>query len=495
MPHALVIAPNNSIASSNLIETLEVAGFTVSIANTLLAARQLTGRLAPAVVFAELNVVDGKSTDLLHEKPWPADTDIVLLAATPAIEDALQAIRAGALDYLSYPLDTAHLKNLLNKVKAKKDATAANVAAKANKKTSSTKVAAKQHGCLVGSSPAMQKLYQLIDRVAPTTATVMIIGESGSGKELVAQTVHDQSLCAKGPYIAINCGAISKDLISSALFGHEKGSFTGASESSKGYFEQAIGGTIFLDEITETSADFQIRLLRVLETGIVIPVGGKRQIKVDVRVIAATNRDPIEAVKAGVLREDLYYRLNTFPLNVPSMRKRLDDVSLLAHHFLERFNQETGRNLTLDASAIGKLQTYSWPGNVRELKNIMQRAFILADTIITEEHVIFGKPLHKEEQMNENMLNLSLGTSLAQAQLSLAKATLEYYDYDYQQAADSLQISVKQLHQLVDEKSEKKSLAKMGKKSAALNVGIKLESKFKKDTAKAKRHQVDLIAH
>lgn len=454
MPHALVILPGSSAELSAIVAAVENAGYTVSIAHTLFAAKQMTGRLAPSLVFAEVNLPDGNSFSLLSDNPWPKTTQIVLIAATPNVDDALQAVRLGAKDYLPYPLNFNHLTELAEQARNKTQA-------KAEQEKAAMQAAGgftfEPYGYLVGESPAMQELYQYIERVAPTSATVMIIGQSGSGKELVAQTLHEKSLRAKGPYIAINCGAISKDLISSALFGHEKGSFTGALQAHQGYFEQASGGTIFLDEITETSQDLQIRLLRVLETGKVIPVGGKRQINVDVRVIAATNRDPIEAVKAGVLREDLYYRLSTFPINVPPLCKRPTDIKLLVAHFLEMLNKEYNRTVQIRDAALARLETYSWPGNVRELKNIIQRAFILADKVIDKEHIIFGKPLRINK---ENMINLHIGMSLAEAQQRLIDATLNYYDNDIEQAAEALQISAKQLDQYLGKKPSKKSSSK-----------------------------------
>lgn len=452
MPHALVIMPSNATELATIVDTIEQAGYTVSIANTLFAAKQLTGRLAPTIVFAEGNLQDGDCLSLLNDSPWPKTTQIVLIGASPSVDDALQAVRAGAKDYLAYPIDYTHLKSLLDMPKDK-GATKA-VGEQRLVGPANDSFAFEPYGYLIGESPSMRKLYNHIERVAPTTASVMIIGASGSGKELVAQTLHEKSLREKGPYIAINCGAISKDLISSALFGHEKGSFTGALQAHQGYFEQASGGTIFLDEITETSPDLQIRLLRVLETGKVIPVGGKRQINVDVRVIAATNRDPIEAVKAGVLREDLYYRLNTFPLNVPPLCQRPGDISLLVTHFLKKLNDEYHQKIQIQQNALERLEAYRWPGNVRELKNIIQRAYILADDVITDEHIVFGKPLYMDNQTTT--LNLDIGISLSEAQQRIAVATFEHNNGDPQRTADILQISIKQLEQYLGKKLSKK---------------------------------------
>lgn len=243
-------------------------------------------------------------------------------------------------------------------------------------------------GCLIGQSAEMCKMYSLIERVAPTNAAVFIVGETGSGKELVARTIHQFSKRANHPFIAINCAAITTELIGSALFGHERGSFTGANQAHEGYFKQASGGTLFLDELPESAPELQTKLLRVLETGTVIPVGGKRQINVDVRIIVATNRNPHKAIQQGVLREDLFYRLNTFPIVIPPLRNRRDDIALLAENFLDQLNKEAGRNVKLTKKAKLGLASRDWPGNIRELKNIIQRGFILAEDDMDLEHLI-----------------------------------------------------------------------------------------------------------
>jgi DNA-binding NtrC family response regulator len=300
-------------------------------------------------------------------------------------------------------------------------------------------------GHLIGQSAPMQEVYYLISKVAPTRATVLITGESGTGKELVAQTIHDLSNRASGPFIGINCGAITTELIGSALFGHERGSFTGANQAHRGYFEQASGGTLFLDELPETNPELQVKLLRVLETGKVIPVGGKRQIPVDVRVIAATNRNPLQAVKSGVLREDLYYRLSTFPIHLPPLRERDNDIVLLAQYYLKQFNQENQRDVRLTPAAIDKLTAFNWPGNVRELKNVIQRAFILADDKINPEHI------NTELHSTAADINIAIGTPLVEAEQYLIKATLDFYQGDQQKTATALGISLKSLLQALNQ--------------------------------------------
>src|SRR5262245_31013936 len=234
-------------------------------------------------------------------------------------------------------------------------------------------------GSLLGTSPAMRQLFTLIQRVAPTEATVMIMGESGVGKELVTECIHLLSQRSQGPFVAINCGSIPASLIEAELFGYEKGSFTGASRSHAGVFERASGGTLLLDEITEMPLEMQTRLLRVLETGRFYRVGGTQEITTDIRVIAATNRDIAHAVRARKLREDIMYRLAVFPVRIPPLRDRQDDRMLLAEAFLLRLNEQEGTHKRLSAESIAALWNHRWPGNVRELKNAIERAYIMAD--------------------------------------------------------------------------------------------------------------------
>jgi two-component system response regulator HydG len=300
-------------------------------------------------------------------------------------------------------------------------------------------------GLLYGTSSVMHQLTTQIERVAPTLATVLIIGESGTGKELVAKTLHDYSSRAKQPFIPVNCGAIPANLIEAELFGHEKGSFTGATAQHVGYFEHASGGTIFLDEITEMAPEMQVKLLRVLEAGTFHRVGGIEQISVDVRVIAATNRDPQQAVKEGAFREDLLYRLAVFPLRTPPLREREGDIELLAQHFLDHFNAGEKASKAFSKRSLETLRSYAWPGNVRELKNTVHRAFILADKIVEVPNPSIATKV-KKPQVREGMLNVFIGTPLADAQREIILATLDHYNGDKRQTASTLGVSLKTLY-------------------------------------------------
>jgi DNA-binding NtrC family response regulator len=301
---------------------------------------------------------------------------------------------------------------------------------------------------MVGRSSAIETVRDLIVKVAPTEATVLISGESGSGKELVAQAIHARSLRGSGPFLGINCGALPPTLIESELFGFERGSFTGAARNHAGMVERASGGTLFLDEVTEMSADMQTRLLRFLETQRFFRVGGSQEIRTDVRVIAATNRSPVQAVRDGALREDLLYRLAVFPINVAPLRERGEDVQLLADHFLADLNTRHASAKVFGTGALQTLHEYHWPGNVRELKNAIERAFIVC------EHELELQPMHIHAPIgvrtaahdNEGGIRVPIGSSLAQAERWLIEATLAHWAGNKNRAAKTLGCSLKTLY-------------------------------------------------
>jgi len=297
---------------------------------------------------------------------------------------------------------------------------------------------------MYGTSPPMQAVYRMVERVAPSNASVLITGESGSGKELVARTIHDMSKRARAPFVAVNCGAIPASLLEAEIFGHMKGAFTGATYTRKGHFERAAGGTLLLDEITETSLEMQVRLLRVLETRRFTRVGGEEELHADVRVLAATNRDPIAAVKQGRLREDLYYRLAVFPIEVPPLRARGEDIALLARHFLAELNEQAGTAKELSPPALLVLRSHGWPGNVRELKNAIQRAFILADDAIESGHLALGPG--GRVAANDGVLRFGVGTPLAHIERQMILATLGQCRGNKRRSAELLGVSLKTLY-------------------------------------------------
>jgi len=305
-------------------------------------------------------------------------------------------------------------------------------------------------GAMIGASPAMEKVFEQIARVAPTDATVLILGESGTGKELVAEAVHRLSHRSAREIIAVNCGAISANLIESELFGHERGSFTGADRVHRGHFERADGGTLFLDEICEMPKELQVKLLRVLESGTFTRVGGDRTIRVNVRIIAAAKEDLERAAAEGRFRSDLLYRLKVIPIFPPPLHERGGDLELLAAHFLAALNLAGETDKRLSPAALERLQTHAWPGNVRELKHALERAYLLSEETIGGEF-LFGldgkraEPKHAASPAAPG-LAIGLGMSLAAAQRQFILATLEFVDGSKTKAAELLQISTKTLY-------------------------------------------------
>lgn len=298
---------------------------------------------------------------------------------------------------------------------------------------------------ILGRSPAAFELARAIVKAAPTDASVLLVGESGTGKEVVARAIHHRSGRRKGPFVAINCGAITATLAESELFGHEKGSFTGASATTMGCFEQAHNGTLFLDEITEMPLSMQVQLLRVLESGQYHRVGGSELLKANVRIIAATNRDPKEAAQAGCFRSDLLYRLAVFPIWIPSLRERKSDIGYFAQRFVDEINEQEKTRKKLSSTAAEVLEAHDWPGNIRELKNVITRAHILADETI-EIAPIAPMFRHNMLEARQGILKIPVGTPLSTAQRAVIMATLDYYAGDKRRAALALGISPKTLY-------------------------------------------------
>src|SRR5262245_46026566 len=335
MPRALVVDDDVNFRSG-LAELVQREGFTVAIAGTLAEAKPTLTEDPPDVVLMDLGLPDGGGLELLDLPPPGSRTEFIVITGIASVESAVDALRNGVLDYLTKPVDIPRLKSVL-----------ANLTRTTELKVEIGSLRKQlrelgRFGRLIGGSPAMQRVYDLIARVAPTNASVLLTGESGTGKEMVAQTIHELSRRRRGPFLPLNCGAMPAGLVESELFGHERGSFTGATQLRRGHFERASSGTLMLDEIAEMPIELQVKLLRVLETGAAIRVGGDTPVQVDARVIAATNRAPEQAVADGKLREDLLYRLNVFPVELPPLRDRGGDAELLAAHFLEELNRAEG---------------------------------------------------------------------------------------------------------------------------------------------------------
>jgi two-component system response regulator AtoC len=435
MPHALAVDDDPNFLSA-LAELIEGQGFTTNTACNLRDARAQVSHRTPDVALVDLYLPDGSGIDLLKDLELGTGTEVVLMTGHADVESAVQALRLGASDYLTKPLDIGRLKSIL-----------ANVASVQPGPTVATPQEQTQEGdrlgLLLGASQSMQAVYEMITRVAPTDASVFLIGESGTGKDLAAQTLHLLSRRAKAPFLPLNCGAISPTLIESELFGHERGSFTGAARRHKGYFERSHAGTLFLDEITEMPIELQVKLLRVLETGVLNRIGGDQPVEVDVRVIAATNRDPHKAVLDGKMREDLLYRLQVFPIHMPPLRERNEDIQLLADHFLSQLNERQGTSKRFTEEAMERLLSHSWPGNVRELKNVVHRAFIMADQEITP------RSLPREvggDSGFQRSLHFQVGSSIEDVEKRLIMATLEAYGGNKRKTADILGVSLKTLY-------------------------------------------------
>src|SRR5690606_20060735 len=355
-----------------------------------------------------------------------------------SVDTAKEAMRQGAYDYLEKPLKIDRLRELIPKAVDKYDVK------EANRQLQERLRNLTRFGDLIGQSEEMHSIYSMIEAAAPSTASILIVGESGTGKELVARAVHDKSSRKKGPFIAINCAAFPREILENELFGHEKGAFTGAINEKPGCFELADGGTLFLDEVAEMEPDIQVKFLRALEQRAFRRLGGKREIKVDIRVIAATNKDVEEALEEGKLREDLYHRLAVIPLPLPPLRERGADVRLLALEFLRRFAEDHGKQITgFSEGALAYIETYRWPGNVRELKNAIERAVILARS----DQIDVSDLQPRQAALEEREVHVPVGTSLADAERLVVLKTFAFTGGDHHKTATILGIGEKELRE------------------------------------------------
>lgn len=378
----VLVVDDEPLIRAAITELLRSWGYDVTFAETCSDGLSAIKEGEIDIAFVDVRLPDGSGIDLIRQaKREPIKTCFVFLTGHGTIEDAVTAMRLGAEDYITKPIEPARLKILLDKMTEKMDMEQELTLLRRELRKSGAM------GPLIGRSAAMQNIYNLIERVATSDASVFITGESGTGKTVIAKTIHDHSKRRKKPFVAVNCAAISPTLIESELFGHEKGSFTGAVQQRRGYFEDANGGTIFLDEITEMPIELQGKLLHVLEESKVRRVGGNQEFDFNVRLITATNRDPMDAIRDGKLREDLYYRINIFPIRAPALREKPEDIPLLAQVFLEKACKEEQRpNCRFEPKALAILKRYDWPGNIRELRNAISRAVILSqDGKITPE--------------------------------------------------------------------------------------------------------------
>jgi DNA-binding NtrC family response regulator len=430
-----------------LQQLLRSWGYTVDSAADGREALERIAEARPTIVLSDLIMPRMGGLDLLkalREQP-DGDMTIVLMTAQGTVETAVEAIKLGAYDYVSKPIDPQRLKILLDQIVERHDKDREIRALRRQLQEGG------RFGRMIGASVEMRGIYQIIEQAAPTVASVLITGESGTGKELVAQTIHQVSPRASQPFIAINCAAIPDTLLESELFGHEKGAFTGAIARRPGCFELANRGTLFLDEIAEMTPVTQVKLLRVLQERSFRPLGGTREQSVDIRVVAATNADPAEAVKQGKLREDLFYRLNVFAIRLPPLRERKEDLPLLTNAFLKEFAQMNGRSVAGVSDEVERLlERYHWPGNVRELRNVIERAVIVAKGPVIEPADL--PPLVPEPSASAAAPGagatptLVPGLTVDEAERRLIEVTLEHTGGNKTRAATLLGISLKTLH-------------------------------------------------
>jgi DNA-binding NtrC family response regulator len=433
-----------------LAELVSRWGYQTETAGDGLEALDKVLAWSPTIVITDLKMPRMGGMELIERlESQPQTMAVIVVTAQGTIDSAVQAMRMGAYDYITKPIDFNRLRTILQNASERHED-------KVEKEVMRRKLRdAGSLGSLVGSSRKMQEIFRLIEMVAPSTASVLITGASGTGKELVARTIHELSPRRSKPFIAINCAAIPETLIESEIFGHEKGAFTGALERRTGCFELAEGGTLLLDEIGEMPVATQAKLLRVLEDRKLRRLGSKVETTVDVRVLAATNKVPEEAVAKGELRNDLYYRLNVFNIHMPLLREHKEDLQELAQSLLGEMSQKHGRKVaTISDAVLHAFQNYSWPGNVRELRNTLERAVIVCEGPVIETRHLppgFGHVAAHAAVNDPDAVRLGVGTTVEEAERLLILKTLQATGNNKTRAAEILGISLKTLHNKLKE--------------------------------------------
>jgi DNA-binding NtrC family response regulator len=445
----VLIVEDDPATRSGLAELVQNWGFlTDEAADGEEAMRKVT-TFRPAIIVSDLVMPRMGGADLLHAlKEQLSDITFILLTAQGTVDSAVEAIKEGAYDYLSKPVDPQRLQILLQKAVERQDTLREVRALRRQLREQGS------FGRIIGNSPGIRTVYRVIEQSAPTNASVLISGDSGTGKELIAQTIHELSPRASFPFVAINCAAIPETLLESEIFGHEKGAFTGATDRRTGVFELAHRGTLFLDEIAEMMPATQVKLLRVLQERVFRRLGGRQEISVDVRVIAATNVKPQEAVNSGKLREDLFYRLNVLAIDLPPLRERREDIPLLVQMFLTEFNRSNAKGIRgVDQEAMFILERYPWPGNIRELRNVIERATILAESEFIEPRHLPPTLVSRGEESLPT-LTIAPGTTVDEAERRLILLTLDHTRNNKTRAAEILGISLKTLHNKLNRMKE-----------------------------------------
>lgn len=450
-PTALLVEDDRS-ALDALAELVGDEGFEVVTAASLAEARDRLAAAIPDVLLVDLFLPDGTGTELLAELSAGHAVQCVVITGHASVDTAVETLRLGAVDYLTKPVDVSRLRTVLGGIRR---------AWAMQWEIRQLRTDLRQlgrYGPLVGVSESMQQLYETIEKVAPSDVPILLVGESGTGKDLVAETIHRFSGRRDQPFVPISCGALAPQVVESELFGHERGSFSGADRLHRGVFERASGGTLLLDGIGSTPPDVQVKLLRVLETAELHRVGGEVAIPIDVRVMAATNRDPEEQIADGSLREDLYYRLKVFVIHLPPLRERSGDVEALAESFLKELNRASDSKKSLSAAARAVLSEYAWPGNVRELKNVIAHAYVMAGDSIgidelppeltAEPQRAVGAPSGVLESVGDETgkIVVEIGSSIDTAERALILATLDANGGNKERSAAILGISLKTLY-------------------------------------------------
>ena len=444
MPHALLV-DDDADAAETMAMLIANEGFTVATAGSLRDARRQMALQEPDIVLLDLMLPDGSGMELFNDAKHLPNAELVLITGHASLDTSIQALRLGAADYLVKPMSLKQLQGVLSRVTKPS-------ALKAVAGDMESVLESEGHfGALWGRAAPMRRVYQQIVRVAGTAVSVFITGESGTGKEVVARSVHDLSRRRSNPFLAVNCGAISPHLMESEIFGHEKGSFTGADRQHLGFFERTNGGTLFLDEITEMPLDLQVKLLRVLESGTFMRVGSTQVQETDVRIIAATNRNPNDAVAKGKLREDLLYRLNVFPIHLPPLRERIEDIPLIARHFLAQIGEREGAVKRFGGDVLDRFATYRWPGNVRELRNVVYRAYVMTPGATIQDDCLPTSPGAAVAGGQAPTLSIRVGATLAEVERQLTLATLEHLGRHKEKTAATLGISLKTLYNRLKE--------------------------------------------
>ncbi|MBZ0157565.1 MAG: sigma-54 dependent transcriptional regulator [Alphaproteobacteria bacterium] len=439
---AILVVEDRKSMSDMLVRTLQTQGFDAYAAFSVQEGIALLGRSGIDAVVTDLKLPDGEGMDVLTaaRESFP-HLPVIVMTAYGSIELAVRAVKEGAYDFITKPFDTDHLLRILTR--ALEERSMRRECAAIRREGGSCLVVP----AMIGVSRIWREVMEKVDKIAPLRTTVLILGESGTGKELIARAIHHRSPRAKEPFIAINCAAIARDLVENEMFGHEKGAYTGAGEIKQGRFEMADKGTIFLDEVGEMELKLQAKLLRVLQESEFERVGGTKTVRVDVRVIAASNKDLERTVSEGTFREDLFYRLNVFPVTIPPLRARREDIIPLAQHFISLFSREMNKEgLSLSSEGERALLEHEWRGNVRELRNVMERAVILCEgDVLTVEHFSFPAAPLQEKAPQDAPLHDVAHYALRSAEKARIESVLVQTRGNKSKAAEILQVSYKTL--------------------------------------------------